>query len=628
MKETTDIVKEIDAKAPMLFTQLDRQFGDLMQRLSGVYSPELVLASRFASNQIGRGSVCVHIPFIAGKNIFDVFNEKSESENILLYSEDKWLASLKECEIIGRPGELKPLILDDNARLYLYRYWLYEQKLAENIKSRLSISPGINIEILRQSVRRFFKFDDDIEQIIAAVSACLSGFCVISGGPGTGKTSLVIKIIALLLENAENADLRIALAAPTGKAAARLSETVKRIRSTIDSSETVKSSIPDESYTLHRLLGNIEGTPYFRFNAENPLPFDIVVVDESSMADLALTAKLFEAVPVNSRLILLGDKDQLSSVEAGSVLGDICDTGRKHVFSKNFTELLKRNLPSEISDKIPDSISETAIADAIITLNRSYRFASRSGIGEFSRSIREGKTEKVLEMLLENSYTDIAFLENKSNSFLNDILSQKIIEGYSAYIKAGSATEALAEFPTFTILCAVRKGMLGVEKINELAEDILSKNGLIKYSSKWYEYRPIMITRNDYSMRLYNGDIGIILKDDADGRMRFFTSAPDGSIKKILPLKIPEHETVYAMTVHKSQGSEFDNVLIVLPDRTSPLLTRELLYTAVTRARKKVEIYGRIDIIRHMINTPTTRISGLKDALWDKDRRYARPGIR
>jgi exodeoxyribonuclease V alpha subunit len=617
VKRETDIVIEIDASSPALFTQLDRQFADLMQRLSGTYSQELVLAARIASNQIGKGSVCIHIPSIAGKDIYSILNEENESENIILYHEDKWLSRLKESEVVGRPGEIKPLILDDNSRLYLYRYWLYEQMLADNIRTRLSVDYVTDIDALKQSASRLFKADNETEQYIAAISACMSGFCVISGGPGTGKTTLVIKILTLLIGNAKNAKLNIALAAPTGKAAARLSETVKRVRSSLDCNDIVKNNIPDESFTIHRLLGNIKDTTYFRYNANNQLPFDIVVVDESSMADLALLAKLFEAVPVKSRLILLGDKDQLSSVEAGAVLGDICDTGRKHVFSKKFAGELNKILPPDIADKITVSDSEPPLADSIISLGKSYRFTSGSGISELSKAVKDGETEKALKILDSGNYSDVSLFEVNSGKSMKDMLSGKIIDGYSPYINAKSPEEALDRFLSFAILCAVRKGIFGIERINTLVEEVLSDSGLIKCDNRWYRNRPVMITRNDYNIKLYNGDIGIMFQDVKDGMIRFFTSAPDNSTRKILPLKIPEHETVYAMTVHKSQGSEFDSLLLLLPDRINPLLTRELLYTAITRARKKVEIFGKADILRYMINNPTTRASGLRDALWE-----------
>jgi exodeoxyribonuclease V alpha subunit len=620
VKIKPDIVREIDAKTPTIFTQLDRQFADLMQKLSGTCNPELVLAARLVSNQIGKGSVCVHIPSVAGRDIYDVLNEDDKINALLLYNENQWLTRLKDSDVTGKPGDVKPLIIDDKGRLYLYRYWLYEQKLAENIKTRLASAYQIDMDVLKQSAGRLFKSDDDIEQRIAAIAACLSGFCVISGGPGTGKTSLVIKILTLLLENATGVKLKIALAAPTGKAAARLSEAIKSVRGRIDCSDKIKESIPDESFTIHRLLGNVQGSPYFRYNANNQLPFDIIVVDESSMADLALTAKLFEAVPVKSRLILLGDKDQLSSVEAGAVLGDICDTGSKHAFSYKLIRNVKQILSRDIPDNIADKKTEPSIADSIMTLSKSYRFAHGSGIGEFSRAIKDGEADKALNILKNGNFTDINLIEynsNKSLSKVMDSLSQKIIAGYSPYIKAKSPEDALSLLSNFTILCALRKGIFGVERINIFVEEALSKKRLINFDSRWYENRTVMITRNDYNSKLYNGDSGIMLRDPKDGIVRFFTSASDGSIRKILPLKLPEHETAYAMTVHKSQGSEFDNALLLLPDRVSPVLSRELLYTAITRARKKIEIYSSENILRYMINNPTTRVSGLRDALWN-----------
>lgn len=620
MKRPPDIVKEIDATNPLLFTQLDKQFGDFMARLAGSYTPELVLAARLVSNHISKGSVCVHIPSVAGKNIYSILNENSNTDGIYLYDEDEWHTKLKKSDVIGRPGDVKPLILDDNGRLYLYRYWLYEYKLAENIKKRLTAVFDIDTSVLKKSMTKLFKSEDDVNQQIAAIGACLSGFCVITGGPGTGKTSLVIKILALLLENTKDGHLKIALAAPTGKAAARLSEAVKNVREHIDCSDKVRENIPDESFTIHRLLGSFQGSLNFRYNVNNQLPYDIVVIDESSMADLALTAKLFEAIPLNSRVILLGDKDQLSSVEAGAVIGDICDTGNRHSLSKKFISRLEEILKDNITDKSTDRKKWPSIADSIYTLTKSYRFSDESGIGELSRAIKDGEADKFFNILKSTQFTDISLLNTgtfKSSVMLINSIRLKVINGYSPLIKSKLPKDALNLYSNFTILCALRKGPYGIEQINTLIEKILLKAGLISNNVIWYEGRPVIISRNEYNVKLYNGDLGIMRKDPEDGIVRFFTASPDGTIRKILPSKLPEHETAYALTVHKSQGSEFDNVLLVLPDRISPVLSRELLYTAVTRARKKIEIYGNEDILRYMINNETKRISGLKDSLWN-----------
>ncbi len=375
------------------------------------------------------------IPSIAGKDIYDVFNEDNETKGLVLFNTEKWLAKLKDSKVTGSPGEVKPLIVDSSGRLYLYRYWLYEHKLAENIKARLSTTYEIDMDVLKKSASNLFKSDEETEQQIASIAACLSGFCVISGGPGTGKTSLVIKILTLLIENAKNKKINIALAAPTGKAAARLSEVIKSIRERLDCTDTVRHSIPEESFTIHRLLGNVQDSPYFRYNADNQLPYDIVVIDESSMADLALTAKLFEAVPIKSRLILLGDKDQLSSVEAGAVLGDICDTGSKHAFSKKLKDNLKQILVMDIPDKCADKKNEPSIADSIMTLSKSYRFTGESGIGELSRAIKDGDADRAIEILKHGNFSDISLIEYNSYESLTSLknsLSQKIIAGYSS----------------------------------------------------------------------------------------------------------------------------------------------------------------------------------------------------
>jgi exodeoxyribonuclease V alpha subunit len=613
-----DII-EFDKQYPGEFTPLDIHFADFLQNLSGTPDPELALAARIASNLTGKGNICVHIPSIAGKDILEVMGrEKSEIEKFCLYEGDEWLSGLKKSDVIGKPGEIKPLILDGKGRLYLYRYWQYEKKLAENIKARLNYNNKIDTVLLKQDLDRIFDTKKDAEQKIASIAAVLNNFCVISGGPGTGKTSTVIKILILLLNQAfSGKKLKIALAAPTGKAAARLKESVRNSVKLLNISKKIIKQIPEDSFTIHRLLGSIHGSPYFRYNSENQLPYDVVVVDESSMADLALTEKLFEAVPAKSRLILLGDKDQLSSVEAGAVLGDICDTGRERNYTKKFFALLNEIAPDAIACE-NSSTSEPPIADSITILRRSYRFGSDSGIGEISRLIRSGEADEAIRLLRAGKFSDI-YLTGEITDNIYHSLPERVIEGFGPCLKATTVEKALELFPGFVILCALRKGPFGVEKLNLLVEDILKKNRLISTEDLWYKGRPVLINQNNYDITLFNGDTGIIQYDSSDARTYFYMPASDGAVRKILPHKLPDHETAYAITVHKSQGSEFDNVLLLLPDRFSPVLTRELLYTAITRARKRVEILGSENILRQMIGNPTSRTSGLNDALWSVD---------
>jgi exodeoxyribonuclease V alpha subunit len=613
-------LNEFDKQNPRLFTQLDIQFANFLQRLSGSQSAEVALASRLTSNLTGKGNICVNIPSLAGKDIFEVLGaENGEAGKFCLFGSDEWLAGLTGSGVVGKPGEKKPLIIDDAGRLYLYRYWQYEKKLADNIKARLDYKNKINTSLLKHGIDNLFSSEDDAEQKIVTIAAVLNNFCVISGGPGTGKTSTVIKILALILQQAEEAGmtLEIAIAAPTGKAAARLKESIRNSRLSLKCSGKIIKMIPEDSFTIHRLLGTVRGSSYFRYNSENQLPYDVVIIDESSMADLALTSKLFEAVPVNSRLILLGDRDQLSSVEAGAVLGDICDTGREHSYTKKFFTLIKEIVP-EITLPKKSGASEPPIADSITMLSRSYRFGSDSGIGKISRLIRNGEAEEAIRLLRSGKFTDIS-LSGKIYGNIYHSVPERILKGYSPYLKTGSIETALKLYSDFTILCALRKGPFGVEGVNLLVEDILIKERLISKEGRWYPGRPVLINQNDYEKMLFNGDSGIIMNDPGDGEIYFFSSAADGAVRKLMPLKLPDHETAYAITVHKSQGSEFENVLLLLPDRFSPVLTRELLYTAITRAKKKVEIFGSENILRRMIENPTSRTSGLNDALWSAD---------
>ncbi len=615
---------ELDALfSQEFFTELDRRFALFIAGLSDDKSPELMLASLLVSAMTGRGHICVEIPAIAGRHLHDVIGESDgispSMSNSLLPSHQSWIETIRRSTVVGYPYEYKPLILDESGRLYLYRYWEYERQLAENITKRLSGKrDAIDLPLLEEGLNRLFPSgtEEGVDwQRVAALAAVIFNYCVISGGPGTGKTSTVIKILALLVEQAQSAghNLHIALAAPTGKAAARLAESVREMRELLDCGNVIRDAIPTESFTIHRLLGAVYGSPYFRHNIDNPLPHDVVVVDESSMADLALMLKLFQAVPMRSRLILLGDKDQLSSVEAGAVLGDICDTGNEHGYSESFRIMIK-DIGNEL---IPEDNEkeEPPIADSIVVLRRSYRFGSTSGIGLVSSLIRSGDAEGAIGLLKEGRFEDIV-INIIPTHHIFDSIGEHIKSGYAPYLMAESPEESFRNFSRFTILCALRQGPFGVQNINYLSERILARAGLIKIDGDWYKGRPIMITRNNYELRLFNGDVGLMLQDDSDGMLAAFFPSADGTLKRVLPLKLPEHETAFSMTVHKSQGSEFDRVLLLLPDRSSKVLTRELIYTAITRARRRVEIWGGEDILRFAINNPTRRRSGLRDILW------------
>ncbi|HUH65547.1 MAG TPA: exodeoxyribonuclease V subunit alpha, partial [Syntrophales bacterium] len=533
----------------------------------------------------------------------------------------------------GRPGDYKPLILDNRARLYLYRYWDYERTLADFIKGRIRNTEdkksqlnlgGADILSFRESLSRLFppRPDDDGDTDwakIAAVTVFLNRFSVISGSPGTGKTTVVGKVLALLLEQSKGIELRIALTAPTGKAAFRLQESLRKNKEGFASTNAVKAAIPDTATTIHRLLGSLKNSPYFRFNKDNPLPFNVVVIDEASMVDLPLMSKLVQAMPTEARLILLGDRDQLSSVEAGAVLGDICGIGSPKPYSIDFISTLKTITGQAISGS--DAESVPGIQDSIVELKKNYRFEKDTGISRACKEVNAGNSQGAVEILRSDKYGDVSWADVRGSDAMVSALRKVINKRFSNYLQGidlHNYSELIFEFfEEFRILCAVRQGPFGVVTLNRIVERVLREANLIRPEGRWYSGRPIMITRNDYNLRLFNGDFGVILPDYGQGKeLRAFFRDAGGNIRKLPPVMLPEHETVFAMTVHKSQGSEFESVLLILPDNDSPVLTRELIYTGITRAKKNVEIWGAEGIFRTAISRRIMRTSGLYDALY------------
>jgi len=597
-----------------ILTSLDFHFAFFMTRISGVANPELFLAAALVSKFTVEGHTCLDLSSLAGKPLLN------ENGNALCVCPELlfWRKILEQSTVVGKPGEFMPLILDDKSRLYLFRYWEYEKKLAEGIRKRAKQNAdGVDINLLAEGLDRLFQKNQDHDpdwQKVAAATSVLKKFSVISGGPGTGKTFTVVKILTLLLEQTKNKKLRIVLAAPTGKGAARLQEAIKNTKKILTCSERIKEAIPDEASTVHRLLGSIPGSPYFRYNAENQLPVDVMVVDEISMVSLSLMAKVHDAVPLDAWMILLGDKDQLASVEPGSVLGDICDTGKVHSFSQPYCDTLKK---VEIFIKSQREASP-GIQDSIVHLQKSYRFEKGSGISELSEAVNDGDSNRALSLLKNEHYPAIKWKTLPTPKDLPLHLKDKILSGLGKYLKTQDSKNALALFEQHRILCALREGPYGVRYLNFLVEQLLRKEKLIALHQKWYSGRPLMITHNDYSLRLFNGDVGIVLPDaENSNELRAFFPTSDGNIRKFNLLRLPEHETVYALTIHKSQGSEFDEILVILPDTPSPVLTRELIYTAITRAKKRVEIWGKEEVFQTAISSRIERTSGLRDAFWE-----------
>lgn len=566
---------------PRLLSPLSRQLGVCLLRLEPQAGLPVILAAWLVSEAVAKGDVCLDLAAHAGQRRWhDAF-----SPGLVCPALAEWEQVLSASPLVGAPGEFAPLILDAGHRLYLARYWHYESLLAADLLGRAS-APLADVDEgrLAGDLDRLFASNAGEEpdwQKRAAATAVRRRLCVISGGPGTGKTTTVVRLLAALQMHYRGG-LTIRLAAPTGKAAARMQEAVRNAKGHLEVEAEIRAAIPEQASTLHRLLGARPDSSRFRHGKDNPLPLDVLVVDEASMIDLALMAKLVQALPPRARLILLGDKDQLSSVEAGAVFGDICAGG------------------------------EGGLAASIALLHKSYRFAASGGIGRLALAVRDGDAGSALAVLAEGAAPDIAWHPPQPHD-----LKPLLLDGYRDYLDAlrqRTAPEVLFErFERFRALCAHRDGPSGVAGLNALLEDALRANGAIAPRETWYYGRPVMVARNDYNLMLFNGDIGIVA--EKDGQRRVFFQGADGALRDYAPGWLPQHETVFAMTVHKSQGSEFDQVLLVLPEQASPVLNRALVYTAITRAKRHIAIRANREILAQAIAAQAERASGLRERL-------------
>ncbi len=578
---------------------ISRHFGYLMEKISGGPNVELRLAAALVSHStIEIGQVCLCL-----REAASYFS--AEELQFPFPPIDEWLQTLRSTTVVGAPGDFRPLILDDDGTLYLHRYWNYERKLATQIKARLT-SAAYDPARLRDGLKRLFGgASEEINwQKVAAAMAVTRNFSIICGGPGTGKTTTVLKVLALLAEQPASKKLRMALTAPTGKAAARLQESIQTGKASLACTDEIKALIPSTASTLHRLLGSRSGSPEFQFNAEHPLPIDVLVIDEASMVDLALMVKTIEAVPPSARIILLGDKDQLSSIEVGVVLGELC-TGETNVFSKTFSDVY-HELTGET---LASSADVTEISDSIVELRQNFRFEASSDLGTLSQIVKKGESNAALKWLTSDS-PSISWRNIPSGSSFDEELKTILLENWAPYFAESDPAMVFAAFNRFRVLTPLRHGALGVERLNQRIETTLAKAHLIRSGTTWYHRRPLMILQNDYNLKLFNGDIGIIDSRGTRDLQAFFPGHGDQTASLSLG-RIPQHETVYAMTVHKSQGSEFDHVLLILPEQASGIANRQLVYTALTRAKGKVTIWADGAVLREAIEKSSSRISNL-----------------
>jgi len=591
------------------FSHIDIHFARFVRGFSGNVNPNVVLAAILLSRHTREGHICLDLAEHASKPVLPSSQSGSTLECPGL---DEWIEDLRACDACGMPGDYSPLILDVFSRLYLWRYWNYEQNCAGRLLSLSSQIKVFDASLVKKGLEKVFHSGDDEgteEQKLCALAALRGGLCVITGGPGTGKTTLVSKILSLLLY--QDRSLRVALAAPTGKAARRVGEAVSETIQLLDLPDETKASLSGKASTIHRLLGIVPSRSTPRYHEKNPLPYDVIVIDEASMVDLALMAKLLQAIKPSARLILLGDKNQLASVQAGHVLGDMCDTGAVHGYSQEFASAAREMMGFDLVTGEP-----AGMQDSVVELKKTYRFTPDSGICQLSRCVNEGDADSCVEIMRSGEYKDIRVHETLPQGQASMDLRTEIVQAYAPYLRGTDPGQSLDMFNSFRVLCALREGPFGVEQMNTLIEQALAAQGLIKPAAQHYHGRPILITTNDYTLRLFNGDVGIILFDHKEKGLRAFFPAPEGALRKVSPMRLPQHETAFAMTVHKSQGSEFDHVLLMLPDRDSPVLSRELIYTGITRAMSRLDLCITPDVFAAAVARRTKRTSGLRDLLW------------
>jgi len=672
---------------------LDHQFARFIAQYDE--SPWVVLASAIISHQSGLGHVCVDLKRLNPLRLFDLsdFEGQQLLQPLALNGLNNWQQELHSALVNSKSqGENAPLKLVNHS-LYLQRYWNFEQQIADflhtrsaqakpqeikplltglfspdydfiytqlvalkathqpldtfccdflNLRGDLSIdyqALGVALSDI-DSVERLQQFSAQFSeqqcldwQKVAVAIASLNRFSVISGGPGTGKTTTVIKLLALLVELDLNSGdqvatppLNIELVAPTGKAAARLSESISGALDKLAVKQQIKERIPSQASTIHRLLGVIPNRNTFRNNKDNPLHVDVLIVDEASMIDISLMAKLFAAIAPHTKVVLLGDRDQLSSVEAGAVFADICaDLAGGARYNQQTADWLGEQTgfePAVLSLPRQEHRQSSVVTNSLALLHKSYRFNQFSGIGALARAVNQADVA-ALKAVWQRGYQDIGLHQQGDNAQRQIV--QMSINGYRDYLQqaqqistASDVRQTLALFAKFQLLSPLRAGKSGIDELNQAIEVGLNRYGLIDTSEgSWYIGRPIMIANNDHAQQLYNGDIGILLPDinQPDGPARVYFIMADGQLKSFLPSRLPAQDTVYAMTIHKSQGSEFDHVVISMPTHWSPLLSKELIYTGITRAKLSVDIFSSASVLQKATLTKTHRVSGLSNAL-------------
>ncbi len=564
----------------------DVHVADRLGSILGEERESVLLATALAVRAVRQGSICVDLDTIADLAVETppvTDDEAVPAEPLPWPDAGAWLAEVATSVLVQ-----EEVLRLEGTTLYLDRYWREEGQVCEDLVTRMRRTPPeVDEAMLASGVERVFPAEGYDEQRVAVLSGARRWTSILTGGPGTGKTTAVAGLLTLIAEQHEASTgqpPRIALCAPTGKASQRLQEAVSEAAAKLaDPADRTRVTGLTAS-TLHRLLGwRPDSSVRFKHNRSNRLPHDVIVVDETSMVSLTMMARLLEAVRPDARLVLVGDPDQLSSVEAGAVLAD---------------------LVAGLED-VEDS--------PVVSLKTAHRYGKN--IGALAVALRAEKADEVLAVL-RSGVADVEFIDPEDDAAMTRFRSS-VVDVASEMRRAADAGDgvlALAALSRHRLLCAHREGPFGVSGWNRLVEQLVGERLGVTTYDEWYSGRPVLITANDKGQRLSNGDMGVTVRRD-DGRLRVVLAELEG--RELAPTRLPDVQTVHAMTVHKSQGSQAEIVSVIMPPEDSRLLTRELFYTAVTRAQKTLRVVGTEASVRAAINRKVQRASGLRERLRD-----------
>lgn len=562
-------------------TDADVHVAEMVCRLLDLQDDEVFLIISFVGRALHEGHTCLtyeyfHTTLQHNADVVEGVAGDMIARSVAI-DKERWMQLLN---VFAQKDTVLSLLLNTQGQLFYQRLHGYEQSLAHMVRERVATATTYTEAQRHSIVTHITKNNLDDDQVKAVVTSVTNSLTIISGGPGTGKTTLVATLLQVLIEQAvgTNAPLKIVLAAPTGKASKHLGGVITQCRKITDSE--VHHLLPEEALTIHRLLKSTGDGLRFGHNHNNLLSVDVVIVDEASMIDIRLMEALFAAIPLTARLILLGDYNQLVSVNAGTVLADLCQAGHGGILD-----------------------------DAVVVLRHNYRFAAEQGIGVLGRAVNKGDYDQVHRLLTDSSLSDIEIcaLDDISSNTLQAVL-KPLVYAWRVFMSASTPEQALVQMRSFRVLCAMHEGWYGVRALNRLIEHMLHHESTDGDTS-FYHGRPLIILKNDYDHAIYNGDIGIVWDTNGTVLVHF----EDG--RTISPQVLPNHASAYALTVHKAQGSEFKKVMLVLPDIPRPVVTRQLVYTALTRARESFLLFGSDKVMQAAVETPAQRNSGLQELL-------------